>query len=72
MVDGKFALKHIDPRILSRSEMATAGDSNITQLKNPLIIVQNLVIKPSGKDVSIITESSQKWDITMTLSFYIR
>lgn len=72
MVGGKFAIKHLDPRILSRSELATAGDSNITQLKNPLIIVQNLVIRPSEKDVTLSTESSQKWDITMTLTFYIR
>lgn len=72
MDEGKFSLKNTGGRLLTRSELSSATTSNITQLKNPLIIIQNLTIVPSEKDVTLLTETSQRWDITMTLTFYIR
>jgi hypothetical protein len=46
--------------------------TNITQLKNPLITIQSLTISPSEKDSTLLTETAQKWDISMMLTFYIR
>ncbi|MFA6080168.1 MAG: hypothetical protein WC753_01670 [Candidatus Gracilibacteria bacterium] len=70
--NGGFSITHTNPRELRRGEITGDTVSKISQLKNPLIIVQNIVINPSEKDVSLITETSQKWDINMTLTFYIR
>lgn len=47
-------------------------ESNISQLKNPLITVPNVTIWASNKDENIRIDEPQDWDISMTLTFYIR
>jgi len=69
MQNNQFSIQHTYPRIDTK---LSETDDTLSQLKNPLIIVQSLSIAPTGKDASIVTQEYQEWNISITLTFYIR
>ena len=69
MQNNQFSIQHTYPRI---DKKISSGDNTLSQLKNPLIIVNSLSISPTGKDSSVVTQEYQEWSISITLTFYIR
>jgi hypothetical protein len=69
MQNNQFAIEHIYPRL--DKKLAQVEDAG-SQLKNPLIIVSSLSLTPTTKDTSIIIKDNQEWNISITLTFYIR
>lgn len=69
MQNNQFSIQHIYPRIDKKLSQLT---DSLSQLKNPLIIVNNLSISPTEKDASVVTQEYQEWNISLTLTFYIR
>lgn len=69
MQNNQFSIQHTYPRI---DKKTVAVDNTLSQLKNPLIIVNSLSISPTGKDSSVVTQEYQEWSISITLTFYIR
>jgi hypothetical protein len=69
MQNNQFSIDHTYPRTDSK---LSKTDDEISTLKNPLIIVNNLSISPTGKDASLLIQESQEWNIALTLTFYIR
>ncbi len=69
MQNNQFSIQHTYPRI---DKKLSKVEDTLSQLKNPLIIVNSLSISPTGKDVSIVTQEYQEWSISITLTFYIR
>lgn len=69
MQNNQFSIQHTYPRI---DKKTSSADNTLSQLKNPLIIVNSLSISPTGKDSSVVTQEYQEWSISITLTFYIR
>jgi hypothetical protein len=69
MENNQFSIRHIYPR--DESEISQREDS-LSQLKNPLILINSIALSPSGKDTTLSIEESQQWNIALTLTFYIR
>jgi hypothetical protein len=69
MQNSQFSIQHTYPRI---DKKLSQLEDTLSKLKNPLIIVNNLSISPIGNDVSVVTEEYQEWNISLTLTFYIR
>ncbi len=69
MQNNQFSIQHTYPRL---DKKLSQMEETLSQLKNPLIIVQSLSISPTGKDVSVLVQEEQEWSIAITLTFYIR
>jgi hypothetical protein len=69
MENNQFSIRHIYPR--NDSKLSKTEDT-LSQLKNPLILVNNLTISPSEKDIAFSIQEKQEWNISITLTFYIR
>jgi|GEM_PF-2444489 len=67
--NNQFSIHHVYPRIDIKN---TRTEGVLSQLKNPLILVNNLSISPTKKGVSVITKEYQEWSMSITLTFYIR
>lgn len=69
MDNNQLTVEHIAPRFDKR---AVTEDKNLSQLRNPLILVNNLSVSPTWKDTTVLIQEDQEWSISVTLTFYIR
>lgn len=67
--NNQLSIQHILPRTDIKTRQK---DETLSQLRNPLITVQSLTVSPTEKDASIEAEDEQEWNISITLTFYIR
>lgn len=69
MQNNQFSIQHTYPRI---DKKLSKVEDSLSQLKNPLIMVNSLSVSPTNKDTSVIVKEYQEWNIAITLTFYIR
>lgn len=69
MKNDQFSIQHIYPRV---DKKISQSEETVSQLKNPLITVQSFSVSPTQRDDPLLTEEEQEWNISITLTFYIR